>query len=408
MTVECGLEPLSAQTLVAQATILLVACLTGSILRSVLNPTAGMLAFAFFAGCLVLTRLENNALEGVRAAFLGTAALSVVFCRVLAVQSAKVAASTGGAAATAAAAPGKHYRGPVRCVAQTLVLCTALLGMITFSAHADCVGGGHLNACVFRAGPRGQGVRCERPDSVNQWERMWSHGVADGGAPRVWTGGAKVHSLGFEVDGKVQGVSLRRAIKGYADKHKLKGWVRNTKAKGSVVGRVQGTQAHLTAFRKWLDQPGGPVTAGVPAPGSAPSKRDGGARVDKVVYNEDVLECESPTALLSSPPTTLRTRMRQHHALMTPPPSRMHAPPPLYAQTDTYADFHVLSPGTCAPPSRPCVHHSDADPAIPPPAPPPLQPRAPSTSTDAWLRSRSTARPCSCDRAAALMSGSPG
>ena len=372
MTVECGLEPLSAQTLVAQATILLVACLTGSILRSVLNPTAGMLAFAFFAGCLVLTRLENNALEGVRAAFLGTAALSVVFCRVLAVQSAKVAASTGGAAATAAAAPGKHYRGPVRCVAQTLVLCTALLGMITFSAHADCVGGGHLNACVFRAGPRGQGVRCERPDSVNQWERMWSHGVADGGAPRVWTGGAKVHSLGFEVDGKVQGVSLRRAIKGYADKHKLKGWVRNTKAKGSVVGRVQGTQAHLTAFRKWLDQPGGPVTAGVPAPGSAPSKRDGGARVDKAVYNEDVLECESPTALLSSPPTTLRTRMRQHHALMTPPPPPGCMHPLLSTPKQTRTPTSTCCRRVRV--RRPRAHVSTTQMLTPPSRPPPRPP----------------------------------
>ena len=284
----CVVDQLSAQHLLAQAVILGVGVLTGVVLRGMLSPTAGLLAFSFFGACVVCSRVEAYALEGVRAAFLGCAVLSVVFCRVLAVQTAKAAEGPPKAGQGDGA---RRYVRPVRCVSQTLVLAATLLGLMTFGARAECVGAGHLDACVFRAAARG-GVKCERASSVNAWERMWN---AKGEAPRVYPaakhGESSFHvsSLGFEVAGKVQGVSLRRAIKAYATEHALKGWVRNTKAKGTVVGRIQGTDAHLAVFRKWLDQPGGPATAQAPAPGAAASVRDGGAHIDKVTYNEDVL-----------------------------------------------------------------------------------------------------------------------
>ena len=53
-----------------------------------------------------------------------------------------------------------------------------------------------------------------------------------------------MHSLEFEIHGKVQGVFFRKYTKKQADKLKLTGWVMNTK-KGTVVGVANGLVTSL-------------------------------------------------------------------------------------------------------------------------------------------------------------------
>eukprot|EP00937_MAST-01D_sp_MAST-1D-sp2_P001278 g1278.t1 len=272
-----------------------LACLIGFALRGTLGPPAGALGFGFFAGCMLLTRM-GFALHGLRLALLGAAVLSIVFCRVSAMQdaSAKAAAAAtaaaGAPAGRAAAAGHLRYRGPVRYVARFVTCSALLLAHATLGAQGGCNDAGHLGACVFRASKgRLGGVHCERADSLSQWERMWT-GREE--TRRVWlpASAPAVQSFGFRMQGEVQDRHLRRAVKGFADGHSIKGWVRNTDD-GAVVGRAVGAAADLAAFRKFLSQPGGPVTAVNAGVGEAEAGdgSDAQARVEKVIFNDETL-----------------------------------------------------------------------------------------------------------------------
>lgn len=52
--------------------------------------------------------------------------------------------------------------------------------------------------------------------------------------------------------GKVQGVNFRYTVKQYADKYKIRGYVRNLKNK-SVFMEIEGENKSLQKFIKWLN-----------------------------------------------------------------------------------------------------------------------------------------------------------
>ena len=283
----CPLDLYPARLVVSQAVMAILAPLVGFVLRGSVSTAAGALGFGYFGACLVATR-AGLALEGIRAALLGAAVLSIVFCRVVAVQRAQQSAQTAPEGA-------RKFIAPVRFVARALFLCACVLALVVFDIGAACAEAGHVGTCVFRAsrGAAG-GIHCERPDAVSNWERMWT---GRDEIERVWhvaekhdAAEAAKHgheSFGFELFGEVQGRQLRRAVKAYADARHIVGWVRNT-GKGTVVGRAQGEHGALDELRAYLRQPGGPVTA-VDEGGAGGTGMHAGAKVTKVDFHDDVL-----------------------------------------------------------------------------------------------------------------------
>ncbi|XP_046554426.1 acylphosphatase-2-like [Haliotis rubra] len=69
--------------------------------------------------------------------------------------------------------------------------------------------------------------------------------------------GRKLLSVSFEVYGKVQGVFFRKNTKETADKHRLRGWVKNTD-RGTVTGEVQGPEEDVSVMMNWLQNTGSP------------------------------------------------------------------------------------------------------------------------------------------------------
>jgi len=92
-------------------------------------------------------------------------------------------------------------------------------------------------------------------------------GVADGGGDAFvqegWRMVDRFHGFRFELEGKVQGVGFRNAIKEKADEIPCFGWVQNT-AKGTVVGEARCSKRRGVDMEEML-RSGGPPGSRVDA-----------------------------------------------------------------------------------------------------------------------------------------------
>lgn len=68
---------------------------------------------------------------------------------------------------------------------------------------------------------------------------------------------SKLHSVDFEVFGRVQGVFFRKYTQQEAQKLNLVGWVMNTH-KSTVAGRIQGREDAIRKMKEWLKNTGSP------------------------------------------------------------------------------------------------------------------------------------------------------
>jgi acylphosphatase len=95
-----------------------------------------------------------------------------------------------------------------------------------------------------------------------------------------------LHTMSYEVFGKVQRVWMRKHTVQTGLKYRLTGYVFNTE-NGTVKGKACGTQANLMQFKKWLSTKGSPKArierAECTKPRSVQSDPFGGVFIKKTV-----------------------------------------------------------------------------------------------------------------------------
>ena len=95
-----------------------------------------------------------------------------------------------------------------------------------------------------------------------------------------------LHTMSYEVFGKVQRVWMRKHTVQTGLKYRLTGYVFNTEH-GTVKGKACGTQANLIQFKKWLSTKGSPKArierAECTKPRSVQSDPFGGVFIKKTV-----------------------------------------------------------------------------------------------------------------------------